>query len=98
MIRDRSLDRWEEFTGLAIKGGLGKSVQKEMVAIPSKKYELLKKIIKIASKAGQVVRNSANQFPSNIETVREIGQRAFLFGWLTDDEIDALISNGGWKK
>jgi len=69
-----------------------------MLLIPEEERELLEKVTKIATKAGQVVRSRARRFPSNIENVREIGRRAFLFGWLDDHEIGALLRNKGWKQ
>ena len=99
MRRDSSLDRWDEFAGLAARGDLGKSLKDKMFFIPAgEKRILLGKVTKAAAKAGQIVRDNAHQFLGKFETVREIGQRAFLFGWMTDDEIDTLIKEGGWKE
>jgi hypothetical protein len=97
MTRDFSLDRWEEFIGLATYGKLGKPIKAKLFAIPGEKRELLKKVVEAAVKAGQAVQDNGWQL-GYYETIREIGLRAFQFGWMTDDGIDDLIKKGGWKE
>ena len=98
MTRNRNPERWKEFTKLAISGKLGELLKNKMLLIPEEERELLEKVIEIAAKSGQVIRNRARRFPDYIETVRDIGLKAFMLGWLTDEEIDMLINSGGWKK
>lgn len=97
MAKDRSQDRWDKFTGLATFGELGESLKNKMFLIPGEKRGLLKKVTDEATKAGQVVRDNAHQFPGNFTTIRAIGLKAFLFGWMTDDEICELVKKKGWK-
>lgn len=93
--------RSDRFVSEALKGGLGEEMWKRMIGVRKmirpETNDIIGEVIEFGVRTRKKILNLETTSMDECRNILEIIQKALVFSQMTDDEVNGLLQEGGWK-